>query len=201
MEFSQKLQELRKQKGLTQEELAASLYVSRTAISKWESGKGYPNIESLKAIARFFSVTVDQLISSDEALTIAEVDSKRKETHFRDLIYGLLDVSTAMLLWLPFFADRISEQVQSVSLIALSGVQPYLKAAYFSAIIILAALGVLTLALQSCEHPVWLKAKTITSILCGTALTLLFIVSSQPYAAVFAFVLLAIKALVLIKWR
>ena len=40
MEFHEKLQELRKQKGLTQEELAESLYVSRNAISKWESGRG-----------------------------------------------------------------------------------------------------------------------------------------------------------------
>ena len=48
MEFNEKLQELRKSKGLTQEELAKELYVSRTAISKWESGRGYPNIDSLK---------------------------------------------------------------------------------------------------------------------------------------------------------
>ena len=41
MEFNEKLQELRKQRGLTQEELAEKLYVSRTAISKWESGRGY----------------------------------------------------------------------------------------------------------------------------------------------------------------
>ena len=54
MEFNEKLQELRKQKGLTQEELAEALYVSRTAISKWESGRGVPNIESLKAISKFF---------------------------------------------------------------------------------------------------------------------------------------------------
>ena len=79
MELNQKLQELRKQKGLTQEELAESLYVSRTAISKWESGRGYPNIESLKAIAKFFSVTVDELLSTDEVLTIAEEDNKQKK--------------------------------------------------------------------------------------------------------------------------
>lgn len=41
MEFHEKLQELRKQKNLTQEELSEILFVSRTAISKWESGRGY----------------------------------------------------------------------------------------------------------------------------------------------------------------
>ena len=51
MEFNEKLQELRMNKGLTQDELAEALYVSRTAISKWESGRGYPSIDSLKEIA------------------------------------------------------------------------------------------------------------------------------------------------------
>jgi transcriptional regulator with XRE-family HTH domain len=54
MEFGEKLQELRKNKDMTQEELAEALYVSRTAISKWESGRGYPSIDSLKEISRFF---------------------------------------------------------------------------------------------------------------------------------------------------
>ena len=62
MEFHEKLQELRKSKGLTQEELAEALYVSRTAVSKWESGRGYPSIDSLKEISRFFGVTIDELI-------------------------------------------------------------------------------------------------------------------------------------------
>ena len=78
MEFHEKLQELRKQKGLTQEELAESLYVSRTAISKWESGRGYPNIDSLKAISKFFSVTIDELLSGEEVLTLAEEEQKQK---------------------------------------------------------------------------------------------------------------------------
>ena len=79
MEFHEKLQELRKQKNITQEELAASLFVSRTAVSKWESGRGYPNIESLKALSKFYSVSIDELLSGDELLTIAEEDTRQRE--------------------------------------------------------------------------------------------------------------------------
>ena len=199
MEFNEKLQELRKQKGLTQEELAASLYVSRTAISKWESGRGYPNIESLKAIAKFFSVTVDELLSTDEVLTIAEEDSRRKEKHFRDLVYGLLDICIALLLFLPFFAEDTDGIIQSVSLIALDGVQPYLKTAYLAVVIGTTIMGILTLTLQNCQAIAWVKSKTTISLTLGALLVLLFMISSQPYAAVFAFVLLVIKALMLIK--
>ena len=199
MEFNKKLQELRKQKGLTQEELAEKLYVSRTAISKWESGRGYPNIESLKAIAKFFSVTVDELLSTDEVLTIAEEDNKQKEKHFRDLMYGLLDLCIAMLLFLPLFAEKADGAVQSVSLIALGGVQPYLKIAYLAVVIAMIVMGIMTLALQNVQAMAWVKSKTVLSLVLGAILVLLLIISSQPYAAVFAFVLLAIKALMLIK--
>ena len=199
MEFNEKLQELRKQRGLTQEELAEKLYVSRTAISKWESGRGYPNIESLKAISKFFGVTVDELLSTDEILTIAEEDNKQKETHFRDLMYGLLDLSIAMLLFLPFFAEKIDGIIQSASLIALDGVQAYLKITYFAVVILMIIMGVLTLALQNCQWVAWVKSKTMISLMLGAIAVLVFIISSQPYAAVFAFVLLVIKALMLIK--
>lgn len=201
MEFNEKLQDLRKQKGLTQEELAEKLYVSRTAISKWESGRGYPNIESLKAIAKFFSVTVDELLSSGEVLTIAEEDSKRKEKHFRDLMYGLLDICIAMLLFLPFFAQKADGTVGGVSLIALDGVQPYLKIAYLVVVILMIAMGILILALQNCQRAAWIKSKTIISLMLGAIAVLVFMISSQPYAAVFAFALLAIKAFMLLKRR
>ena len=77
MEFHEKLQELRKREGLTQEQLAQRLFVSRTAVSKWESGRGYPEIETLKAIAGLFSVTVDALLSTDELLCVAREDKKQ----------------------------------------------------------------------------------------------------------------------------
>ena len=64
MMFSEKLKELRKKKGLTQEDLASELNVSRQAITKWESGDGAPDIDNLKNIALFFHVSVDYLIDN-----------------------------------------------------------------------------------------------------------------------------------------
>ena len=122
MEFNEKLRTLRNQRGFTQEELAERLFVSRTAISKWESGRGYPNIDSLKAIAKLFSVTVDELLSGEEVLTIAEEDHKQKTTHLRDLVFGLLDVSTVLFFILPYFAQEEGVMVRSVSLLALTGI-------------------------------------------------------------------------------
>ena len=98
MELHQKLQELRKQKGITQEELAKRLFVSRTAVSKWESGRGYPGIESLKAIAKFYSITVDQLLSADEVLTIAEEDGKQRMIASADKIWGSVIYDTEALI-------------------------------------------------------------------------------------------------------
>ena len=113
MTFGEKLKKLRTDKSLTQEELAEKLYVTRTAISKWESDRGYPNIDSLKQISKFFSVTVDELLSSGELLTIAEEENRQKEKSFRDLVYALLDLSAMMLLFLPFFAQNSGVEIEN----------------------------------------------------------------------------------------
>lgn len=62
MELSEKLQELRKEKGLTQEELAEALFVSRTAISKWESGASDPSTSNLLTLAKLFNTTAEELL-------------------------------------------------------------------------------------------------------------------------------------------
>ena len=199
MEFNQKLQQLRKNKGLTQEELAGRLYVSRTAISKWESGRGYPNIDSLKAIARLFEVTIDELLSGDELLTIAEEDTKKKEGTIQDLVFGLLDCSMALLLFLPFFGQKTGEIIQEVSLLFLNGIQPYLKATYLVFVGCTMIIGILTLALQNCCQRIWPWTKRVLSMTLSAVGVCLFIISRQPYAAIFVFVFLIIKTFTVIK--
>jgi len=202
MEFNEKLQELRKKKGLTQEELAESLYVSRTAVSKWESGRGYPSIDSLKAIAKFFSVTVDSLLSGDELLSIAEEDSRQKENHFRNLVFGMLDLSVSMLLFLPFFAQRSEGIIREVSLLNLSEVEVYMKVLYAVFVTAITSSGILTLVFRDGKNfSFWNRNKNKISLTLNVLGTLLFILSLQPYAAVFLFVFLTIKVLVLIKWQ
>lgn len=198
MEFNKKLQELRKQKGLTQEDLAEMLHVSRTAISKWESGRGYPNIDSLKAIATLFSVTIDELLSNTELLTIAQEDNKQKEKHTRNLVFGLLDISVAIFFFLPFFGQKAGEMIEEVSLLSLLGIPTYLKVAYFTFTIAISLWGILTLAFQNCNF--WLENNSKISLILTVIGTLMFIISLQPYAAIFLLLFLLIKIATLIKW-
>ena len=198
MEFHEKLQELRKQRGLTQEELATALFVSRTAISKWESGRGYPNIDSLKAIAKYFGITLDNLLSADEALELAQSDHVKRQERFRSLICALLDVSAVLLLFLPLFAMETGGEIRSVALVH-GGIRTYMRVLYLSVVSVTVLLGLLSLALQNYPIAFFDKYKQRLSLTLGLAAVLLFVLSRQPYAAVFALVLLAIKAFMLLK--
>ena len=71
MTFGEKLKKLRSDNELTQDELAEKIFVTRTAISKWETDKGYPSIDSLKQLSNLFGVSIDELISD------ADVENKR----------------------------------------------------------------------------------------------------------------------------
>ncbi len=195
MEFNSKLQELRKQKGMTQQQLADALFVSRTAVSKWESGRGYPSIDSLRAISLVFDITLDELLSGEQLLTLAEKDTKQKEARTRDLLFGSLDVSASMLFVLPLFGERTEEAIRALSLIELVDISPYLSVGYYTVVIGMILTGLLTLALQSCNLPLWVAIKGKLSLLLSTAAVLLFVISLQPYAAVLTFILLSVKVI------
>lgn len=199
MEFHERIQELRKRKGLTQEELAQALYVSRTAVSKWESGRGYPNIDSLKALSEFYSVSIDELLSSEEVLTIAEEENLEKQMRFRDLLFGLLDLGSVMFFFLPLFGQKTDGGIQQVSLPALTEIAPYLKVSFFALIVAMLSMGALTLALQNYEGAFWKAHKSQLSLFLNALGVFLFILSPQAYGAALLFSFLAMKIVILIK--
>ena len=153
-------------------------------------------------MAKFFSVTVDELLSTDEVLDLAEKEGRQKEERFCNIVYGLLDICMVLLLFLPFFAVRADgEIIREASLLAISGIRPYLIALYYCAVIGTAVMGLLTLTLQSLRAIIWIKCRVLISLIISAASVLLFIISLQPYAAVFSFALLIIKVLMLLTRR
>ena len=72
MTFGEKLREARKAAGLSQEQFAEKMSVSRSAVAKWESDKGLPDVNNLKVMAQLLGVTIDYLLDDDEKLNLSE---------------------------------------------------------------------------------------------------------------------------------
>ena len=143
---------------------------------------------------------MDELLSSEEILTAAQEDSRQKITHFRDLVFGLLDSSLVMFLFLPFFGQREADRIREVSLLTLTNIEPYIKIPYFIIVFGLILFGILTLALQNYKAPFWNHNKNKISLGLSTFGSILFMISLQPYAAMFTFLFLVMKTLMLIHW-
>lgn len=195
MEFNEKLQELRKSRGLTQEQLAGELYVSRTAISKWESGRGYPGIGSLKEISRYFSVSIDELICPDEIITAAENEKRDLVGKYTAMICGLIDILTALLLFIPVFGDGSG----SASLFSLTKVSAWIVIVYAAVIGLTALNGICAVILSALDKPVWNKHRLFTGVGLSVIAVFLFIITRQPYAGIFCFTILIIKGYLILR--
>ena len=200
MEFNEKLQELRKSKSLTQEELAAALFVSRTAISKWEQGRGYPSIDSLKEISRFFSVSIDDLICSEEIISAAADEKKECVEKYISLICNTLDIFLALLLFLPVFGNGTDHPV-SVSLYAITGLSTWIKTV-FAALISLAALnGICGVIINHFDKPVWNRHRLMTGMVLSVACVAVFILTRQPYAGIICLAVLVVKGFMVARGK
>ena len=92
MDFNNKLYELRKQKGFSQEELANRLNVSRQTISKWEVGESTPDMEKLVAISDLFEVSLDELVL-DKAPKAEATEQVVKSEFYSDIKENILTES------------------------------------------------------------------------------------------------------------
>lgn len=87
MSFSEKIKEIRKKQNLTQEQFAEKIFVSRNAVAKWESNRGYPDIQNLISISEIFGVSLDDLIKNDKKLKNRIIlDSASKKESSLDIV-------------------------------------------------------------------------------------------------------------------
>lgn len=109
MEFSDKLKELRKRKGITQEELANSIFVSRSVIAKYESGNVMPTQENAEKLAVFFGVKLSYLIDEEEQvkMTLTELKTRKIISYTISSIGLLINSFYLIICFIPIFSKLI----------------------------------------------------------------------------------------------
>lgn len=199
MEFNEKLQNLRKEKGLTQEELAEILFVSRTAVSKWESGRGYPSIESLKDISRFFQVSIDDMLSGEKLLSIAEKESKSSFRKMCDLLFGIVDLFSILLIFLPLYPDTVGGFVYSVSLFDYTEASVLNKTFCWLGVVLLLVFGLFKVVFSKLNRQKGGKLLTEASLIVNILFVLFLGLTREAYAITVAVLLLITKGIILLK--
>ena len=199
MELSEKLQELRRSRGLTQEELAEALYVSRTAVSKWESGRGTPSIDSLKELSRFFSVSIDELLSGEALVQIAENENRSNLRSVCELLFGIVDMLSICLVLLPLYPEPTAGHVYAVSLFAYTQAGTANRLLHWLLFIALVGLGGAKVLLTQLKIEKPQKGITLVSMALHIAAVLFLAMVREPYAITMAFLLLVIKGALILK--
>ncbi len=199
MYFNEKLQLLRKDNNMTQEELAEKLYVSRTAVSKWESGKGYPNIDSLKNISRLFSVSIDELISDDKRIIMPKSRNKTDIEKKCGFIYGVVDFLMPLFVFVPVFGKNENGFIKSVSLFCDPDISQTIKMLYCISFFVLMLFGIVEFTIKKKANEYAENFFCYTSVGMSTAVMLLFINSRQPYMSTLFLVIIMIKLILLVK--
>lgn len=198
MEFSEKLQKLRTQRNLTQEQLANQLFVSRTAISKWETGRGTPNLDSLQAIAKLFGVSLDELLSTEEAVVMAKNENKRNTEQILCYIDSVLNLMSVFGFLLPMYKVFKNNVYYCVPLYQYSGFMHKTIFIIQSAILLC---GVLGLIFQWKEKEKIYNFVKFSGYILMIIFIFLLIALNHPNASSFCFAFLLIKGMALIKGR
>ncbi len=197
MEFNEKLQELRKSRGLTQEELAEALFVSRTAVSKWESGRGYPSIDSLKEISKYFSVSIDELLTGEKLISIAEKENKSNIQKMCNLLTGIVDLFSFILIVLPLYPNPINGYIYSVNLFAYTETTSFNRMLYWIMFLALVLVGAVKIIITQFELNKGQKIVTAFSIVLSILVILFLAMTREAYAVTIAFFLFVVKGILL----
>ena len=201
MEFSEKLQELRKKKDMTQEELAEALYVSRTAISKWESGRGYPSIDSLKEISKFFSVSIDELLSAEKMVSIAEKENRDNIRHICNMLFGAVDLMAVALIVLPIYSNLRDGFYYAVSLPYYTQTSNLNLIGYWVLFVLLVIIGAVKVLLTKLRVEKGQSAVTAVSMIVGVLAVLFLGMAREAYGVTILFLMIIAKGILIYKMR
>jgi len=124
MNIGSKIKKLRIDRQMTQEQLAEKLHVTRNAISKWETDKGIPNIDSLIELTKIFNTSLDSLFSNEE-IALITLENKENIEYAKNLVYSIILVAVYALIGIliphySFKYDPTSGIVVFVILLPLS---------------------------------------------------------------------------------
>ena len=180
----EKLQTLRKNRGMTQEELAQALYVSRTAVSKWESGRGYPG------------VSVDELLSSEQALSLAENENRKKMQSICRVLMGMMDVLAVLLIVLPLYPHPADGIIDAVNLLHADEIPSWSRGVHGALFLLMIGIGAAQIGTEKRQSE---KGRWLTACSMGLSiLTVMFLaLTREAYATIVAFLLLVVKGVLL----
>jgi len=198
VKFSEKLVRLRKNEQLTQEQLSDKLHISRAAVSKWENGRGFPNLEALVNISRLFQVPVDELLTGEELISLTERDRRLRLNKLTTLVYGLIDLLMGGLIFLPLFGKKVGEYIHLVNLLEYT-TKGYIQILFFSTLILHTLYGLGELIVQFVNNQRVHRIIQVGSLGLLSWSIVVFIATREPYANTLLFMLLLIKTVLFIR--
>lgn len=169
------------------------------AVSKWESGRGYPNLDSLKKLSEIFGVSVDELLSSNELIDLANSQTKNNSRILRSVIFGITDFMAVLVFIIPLFADRFEDYIEIVSLLNLSNSPVFTKIIFAVLAGSCILFGALELALQNIQTSGKQKAELVLSEMISSLGIVFSAMTNQPDPCILFFALFIIKVLAALK--
>ena len=190
MELSKKIKKIRNDNKLTQEQFAEKMFVSRTAVSKWENGTCYPSIDSLKYMSKIFNVSLDKLLSGEEILEIANMENKSNMSKYNGLLFSLLDIVRIIFIFIPLYSYKTNDFVYSVSLFNSNDLSSTLKNIFMLIYVMFLILGIIELIFIYQE-----KNRLINKISLVLDVISIFVLlfTKQPYVIALLFGIFIIK--------
>lgn len=150
-------------------------------------------------MSQFFEVSIDDLLSGAELITFAESETHARINHIYSMVYGVLDLLSLLLIFLPLYGQPEKEMIRSVTLFTYTAAPLPSRLFYWGTVILLCCFGIIELRLDFKDSRNMLKYVKNGSIVFHALAIILFIASRQTYATVLLFLLFVLKMIVFLR--